>query len=232
MSDAKAPKSKPKRDPNKPLPKPKKKSSFLIKLAVSGFSSVLVLWIGLYSFDLGRGPWDWKGDDWKGFLTFSQAQVEQAVEQAQKVDWEAIADTITAETKKLYDKIPAWENKLDDTIAKLEKEEGQQQATEGGQGEASAEPLQAEPSAYMKGCTKFRAGIRAYKKAFAKGASRSQQKTGLAEAKGLFEQAQEHFEVAEREAQEAGDQNLLAEIGETREECGRYLYDCVKLDKL
>lgn len=228
MSDDDAPKAKKaprKRDPNKPLPKPKKKASVVWKFLASGLTVVLVSWMGLYSVDVGRAPWSWSGDDWSGFLTFSQGQVEKAVEQAGNVDWEGLADYVTAETKKLYNKIPAWENKLDDRIAKLEQAEQEPAAAD--------EPAEeAEPSAYMLGCTEFREGIREYKAAFAQGASRSTQKQGLAKAKAKFERAQEHFEVAEQEAQAAGDQPRLAEIEETREECGRYLYDCVKLDKL
>ena len=71
-----------KRDPNQPVPKRPKKKTLVLKVLLLGALLLVGVWGGLYSVQLGRGPWGWSGEDWSGFATFSQEQVSEAASNA------------------------------------------------------------------------------------------------------------------------------------------------------
>ncbi|MEZ6184261.1 MAG: hypothetical protein R3F62_04520 [Planctomycetota bacterium] len=232
-----------KRDPNKPLPK-KPKKSVVPKLLGLAIFAVLGLWLGLYSLQLGRGPWGWSGEDWGGFVTFSQEQVSEAASSASdtlgKVDWEAIKDSITENSKKLYGQITGWDEKLDERLAKLRRVEGQEGAEGEGQEGQEGEPAAATEGAapppqyeldYGDGGDKLREAMQVYKKSFPREGNSSNQNAlqrELKKSKGLFREAHELLSRAQEGAEAAGDERLAAEIEEAVVVCGQYLQDCSK----
>src|SRR5688500_16119952 len=125
MSDEDAPKKKDtkgtkrtKRDPNQPVPKPR--GSLLKKalyLSIGGCLSIVLLWGALYSTQIGKTPNDWSSEEWSGFLTFSKQQVDEARQNVESVDWNALKDKVTEKTKELWNDVPAWEQKLEAKLA-------------------------------------------------------------------------------------------------------------------
>lgn len=223
----------------KKAPPPKKKR-LVLKVLVVGVLAVLGTWLGLYSFQLGRGPWGWSGEDWGGFVTFSQEQVSEAASSAsdaiEGVDWEAIKDSITEHSKELYGKVTGWDEKLDERLAKLKQVEGEEGGATGPDGEpaAAAEPAEPLPQYkldYADGGEKLREAMRVYKKSFPKdGDDRNQDalQRELRKSKGLFREAHELLSKAQDGAADAGDENLEREIEEAVVVCGQYLQDCSK----
>jgi len=223
----------------KKAPPPKKKR-LVLKVLVVGVLAVLGTWLGLYSFQLGRGPWAWSGEDWGGFVTFSQEQVSEAASSAseaiERVDWEAIKDSITEHTKELYGKATGWDEKLDERLAKLKQVEGEEGGETGANGEpvAAAEPAEPLPQYkldYADGGEKLREAMRVYKKSVPKGGDDRDQdalQRELRKSKGLFREAHELLSKAQEGAEDAGDDNLAREIEEAVVLCGQFLQDCSK----
>jgi len=236
--------AKKKRDPNKPLPKPKKKGRLVLKVAVTGVAVVLGVWLALFSIDRGKGPWAFSGEDWGDFLTFSREQVSDAVDQARQVDWAAIGDEITEKTRELWNGTAEWEAKLDRRLADMRGDEGAgggaatTDAGDGGEGDAAAggeEPAaDAKPSDYELGCERFREGLRTYRRSVPSGDGRSdaELQRELVAAKGLFQEAADHLARAYDAAEARGDAVEAAEIEEVLMECNRYLEDCSKRQTL
>jgi hypothetical protein len=223
----------PKRDPNQPTPKPAKRrpGAFAVKLLVGGLVSVVLIWAGMYSVEIGRGPWAWSAEDRAGFLTFSRAQVDQARAQVEAVDWDAVKTKITAKTKQLWDQVPGLEDRLEKRLAELR---GQRQGaptttstTTSAPGQAPAPTTEAaavppaKPSALEVGCEAMRTGIQHYRRS-----PNSQAELRLAKAD--FERAQTSLEAAHGEAEAKGDQASVQEIEGYLEQCNMYLEDCSK----
>ncbi|MCA8924646.1 MAG: hypothetical protein KDD82_22730 [Planctomycetes bacterium] len=229
-----------KRDPNQPVPKRPKKKTLVLKVLLLGALLLVGVWGGLYSVQLGRGPWGWSGEDWSGFATFSQEQVSEAASNASetfnKVDWEAIKDSITENSKQLYGQITGWDDKLDERLAKLRRVEGE----EGAEGAAGGPAAAADPSAppppqyeldYGDGGDKLREAMQIYKRSFPKSGqdpSSPALQRELRKSKGLFREAHELLSKAQEGAADAGNQVLADEIEEAVVVCGQYLQDCSK----
>ena len=222
-SKSKKSKPKPKRDPNQPTPKPPKKRSPIPKLLLSATFVILATWMTMYSAQLGRGPWDWEGDDWSGFLTFSKGQVEAAKKKVAEVDWEKVKDKVTAKTKELWNKVPELEQKLE---AKLDQLRGGKQKKVEGKGPQDGLPAAVvEPTTLERGCETFRMGIRHYKQSMDSQAE-------LKKAKKLFLEARELLEKAYGEAEAEGDTAQATEIEGYIQQCQIYLEDCSKRETL
>lgn len=222
MAD-KSKKPKPKRDPNQPTPKPPKKRSPIPKLILSAAVVILATWMTMYSAQVGRGPWDWSGDDWSGFLTFSKAQVEAAKKKVQEVDWEKVKDKVTAKTKELWHKVPELEQKLEAKLAQLRGDK--QQQAEGKAPTQGTPPAVVEPTTLERGCETFRMGIRHYKQSM-------DDQGELKKAKALFHEARELLEKAHGEAEAKGDTAQATEIEGYIQQCQIYLEDCSKREVL
>lgn len=223
----KAPQRK-RRDPNQPLPKPHKRKGVLLKLLVGGATAVLLLWVSLYSAQLGRAPWAWSGEDFAGFLTFSRAQVDEARKQVEAVDWEALASKITERTRELWDKVPDLEARLEAKLAELRGQgQGGGAAPTPAEGEASPPPTAVAPGSARleQGCLAFREGIRHYRKSM-------DSQVELKQAKARFQEAQDHFGAAYQEAEQAGDAEAQAEAEGYLMEVQTYLQDCSKRETL
>lgn len=232
------PKPKPKRDPNQPLPKPKQRGGLILKVAVGGALLLVTVWGGLFYLEKGRIP-----DDPAEFANFSREQVNDAVA---SVDWESLKGKITEQTRKLYESVPALEQKLDATLARLrggqQPGEGQTAAapTEGGEQPAAAMSpnmvQNARPSPYELGCQTLRDAIQVYKRSVpnGKGDKRSdaEMQRELKTARGEFEKARDQLEKAHGEAEARGDQAQVNEIEEVLMQCNTYLEDCSKRQTL
>ncbi|MGE0709505.1 MAG: hypothetical protein AB7T09_16125 [Planctomycetota bacterium] len=212
-----------KRDPNQPTPKPPKKSKLIPKLLVSAVVVILLTWMGMYSVQVEKGPWDWEGSDWTGFLTFSRQQVEEARKKVEEVDWDAVKDKVTAKTKELWNRVPELEQKLEQKLAQLrgDKQDGETKKS------GSAEPVaaSAQPSHLQLGCEKLQLAIRSYKKSMNSQAE-------LKKAKQLFQEAQDLLTKAHEEAEKAGDEQGATEIEGYLQQCNVYLEDCSKRETL
>lgn len=219
MSDT-GKKPRPKRDANQPLSKPRKRKGVILKAVFAAVFVILSVWVGLYSMQIGKIPTDWTGEDVSGFWTFSKAQVDEAKSNLENVDWKRFGE----KTKKLWDRVPELEKKLELKLASLRKKKQTAPPKAAGE-EAPAEPVDLPPTELELGCEAMRAGMRHYRNAM-----NSQDE--LKKARGLFETAQKHFEVAEREAAARDDDAEQQEILGYIEECQKYLYDCLKLEKL
>lgn len=219
----------PKRDPNQPLEKPKKRRFLLVKLAVAGLMILNTTWMSLYSFDIGRGPWAWSREDWTGFVTFSKQQASDASEavraQVAEIDW-----------KELWDRATALEDQLEEKLAELRGKRQQPNATapagatatearpEGEEAAPAAIPAP-EPSAYEQGLEAMREGIRHYKKS-------NDSQAELKKAKASFRAAYDHFEAAIAEAQDRNDEQRAVEVEGYLQQCNLYLEDCSKREIL
>ncbi len=208
-----------KRDPNKPFPKPRRRKGVVLKLAASAAFVILVVWVGLYSVEIGKNPTDWNRDDVSGFWTFSKAQMDEAKSNLENVDWKRFGE----KTKKLWDRVPELEKKLENKLASLRKKKATPEAATSG--DAATEPVDLPPTDLELGCEAMRTGMRHYR-----GAMNSQKE--LKKARSSFETAQKHFEAAELEARAKDDDAEVQEIRGYIEECQKYLYDCLKLEKV
>lgn len=225
----KAPQRK-RRDPNQPLPKPKQRKGVLLKLLVGGATAVLLLWVSLYSAQLGRGPHTWSKEDLAGFVTFSRAQVDEARKQVEAVDWEGLASKITERTRELWDRVPDLEARLEAKLAALRGQErggGEAAAPSEGADEANPQPTAVAPGSVRleQGCLAFREGIRHYRKSM-------DSQVELKQAKARFQEAQDHFQAAYQEAEQAGDAEAQAEVEGYLMEVQTYLQDCSKRETL
>ena len=225
---------KPKRDPNQPLSKPKKRGSLIVKLAVVALLLVGGAYGTLFYMTTGRLPWDAPQE----FADFSRQQMNEAVS---TVDWEALKGKITEQTRKLYDSVPDLEKKLDATLARLrggsQAQPGDQAAAGGKtEGQPPAAVQQAKPSTYEQGCQTLRGAIQTYKRSVrtGKGDKRSDKELQqeLKSAKGQFQSARDQLEKAHGEAETAGDTSQAEEIEEVLMRCNTYLEDCSKRETL
>jgi hypothetical protein len=206
----------------------------VVKLVASALVCLIIVWGGLYSVQVGRGPWAWSGDDWGGFVTFSRAQVAEAQAQVESVDWASLGDKITEKTRGLWDAMPVWENKLEQKLAQLRGQRTSQPVNAEGQPNAAptatstAPPASVEPAAKTDlevGCEAMRDGIRHYR--------RSMNDQGeLRAAKAKFRTAYTHLEKAYNEAEAKGEQAQVAEIEGYLMQCNTYLEDCSKREEL
>jgi hypothetical protein len=220
-------KARPKRDPNRPVPKPKKRKGILVKAIGSGVVAILGIWLAMYSVQVGKAPWDWGEEERAGFKDFAQAQVEEAKENIENIDWGKLGE----KTKKLWNDVPDLEAKLEAKLASLRAKKSKQQpavtspAEDGADGEATAgEASPAESDAFEQGCEAMRLGAGHYRKGV-------RDQAELRKARKRFEEAAEHFETAHGQARARGDQQAVQEIEGWMQENQTYLYDCVKLDK-
>ena len=220
MSKEDKSKKKPKRDPNKPLPKIKRAKRKILKLLVTGVVVVLLMWMGMFSAKVERAPWSWTGEDWSGFLTFSREQMDESKRMVEgelaKIDW----SKFTEATKDLYEKVAVWETRVDTKLAELKEE---RESGEGGGGEAMS--IASEPTAYELGLAQFRDAIAQYRDAV-----KNRDMGKLRAVKEEFHAADAKLEEAYEEADDADDQGAMQEIEEYRTECNRYIYDCNKLE--
>jgi len=215
-------KEKPKRDPNKPFPKPKARKTVVLKFAVAATTVVLITWMGLYSAKVGKPPWAWDEQERTGFVDYSKDQIEEARanvrDQLKNVDW---------------DKLVQIEDKLQKKLAELRAKRGAKAGagdpgatttpeTAGAEGQPAAV---VEPTELELGCDALQMGIRHYKKS---GKSQSE----LRKAKGLFHEAREHLEKAYNKADADGDAAAASEIEGYMMQCNVYLEDCSKREIL
>lgn len=230
----------PKRDPNQPTPKAGKRSvvALALKLAIGAVVAILTVWTGMYSVEIERGPWAWTPEDRAGFLSFSRAQVDEARQNVESVDWDALKNKITAKSRELWNDAPAWEQKLEAKLAQL-RGGGAAKPTDGAattdgtpdatSTEATKTPQAAvpapEPTSLERGCDAMRDGIRSYKKSMNSQAE-------LKRAKAKLREAYTHLEAAHAEAQGRGDQAQASEIEGYLQQCNVYLEDCSKRETL
>lgn len=233
----------PKRDPNQPLPKPKGGAlKKIVLFAVGGLFSIVVLWAGLYSAQIGKLPHEWSEQDQQGFVDYSKQQVDDARKNVENVDWNALKDKVTETTRQLWNDVPAWEQKLEAKLAQLRGDRatttpgktttttGSAPATTTGSAPAttsSAPPaaVSSEPSEFEKGCVAMKDAIAVYRKSVNSQAE-------LKRSKGMFHTASKHFEKAHAEAQARGDEAALQEIEGYMQQCNMYLIDCSKREKV
>lgn len=235
----------PKRDPNQPTPKAKRSVAALaIKLGLGALVAVLTLWTGMYSAEIGRGPWEWTPEDRSGFLTFSRQQVDEARANVESVDWEGLKDKITAKSRELWNDAPAWEQKLEAKLAQLRGTSAPQPpkgatetptttdgttptttATDSATKTPQAAVPAAEPTSLERGCDAMRAGIGHYKKSMNSQAE-------LKKAKAKLREAYTHLETAHNQALAKGDQAQASEIEGYLQQCNVYLEDCSKRETL
>jgi hypothetical protein len=221
MSDT-GKKPRPKRDANQPLSKPRKRKGIVLKAVFAAAFVILSVWVGLYSMQIGKIPTDWTGEDVSGFWTFSKAQVDEAKSNLENVDWKRFGE----KTKKLWDRVPELEKKLELKLASLRKKKKTAAPTAATAADGTpAEPVDVPPTELELGCEAMREGIRHYRNAM-----NSQDE--LKKARTLFETAQKHFEAADREASARDDEAEAQEIKGYIEDCQKYLYDCLKLEKV
>lgn len=229
MADPKPKKGEtPLRDKNQPLSKEPKKGSLGATLAKLLVFLVLILVAGTmaaYSSSIGRAPWAWQGDDWKGYLTFSREKAENVRDQIENVDWAHTKTKVTDKTKEL------WEG-ANDLAKRIEEKLGGAKSAStrpapGTTGAAPTNPADLPPATSVPagdgvgperaaGLEAFRAGIAHYR--------RSPDNPGeLVLAKQSFETGQKHFEKA---LSETGDAKVKAEVADELRACNKYLEDC------
>ncbi|MBL4845418.1 MAG: hypothetical protein JKY65_07830 [Planctomycetes bacterium] len=219
-----------KKKSDQPTPKPKKKKGGLImRVIVSGAIGLIGVWMALYSMQLGKSPHTWDKDEWKGFLSFSKQQVEEAKAKVEKVDWDALKDKITAKTRELWAKTPELEKSLDRTLARIrgEKKSGERVDSKTGS-ETPAAVI--EPSDLEVGCEALRDGTRAYRKSVKENGTVDQGE--LKRAKKLLQKAQDYLERAHEQAKDADDEGLAAEVEGYIQQCNVYLEDVSKRETL
>lgn len=246
MADKKdtGPAKRPKRDPNQPTPKAGKRSvgALAIKLLLGGVVAVLILWTGMYSAEIGRGPWEWTPEDRSGFLTFSRAQVDEARANVESVDWDKLKDKLTAKSRELWNDAPAWEQKLEAKLAQL-RGTGAPQPPKGAEPatatdgttpatstDAATKTPQAavtarEPTSLERGCEAMSEGMRHYKKSMGSQAE-------LKKARAKFREAYTQLEAAHGQALARSDQAQASEIEGYLQQCNVYLEDCSKRETL
>ncbi len=117
-------KPRPKRDRNEPLPKAKKGGAMgrIVKVVILGAVVLACAFVGIYSAQIGKMPWDWSSEEQTGFVDFSKQQVDEATAQ---VDWEALKGQITEKTKELWDKASGLEDQLDKKLADMRGSRGE-----------------------------------------------------------------------------------------------------------
>ena len=194
---------------------------------MSALMVVSTTWLTLFSFQLGKGPWAWNATEWKGFLSFSRQQVEEARTKLEEVDWEGWGAKFSAKTRALWEQVPQLETKLLKTLARL-RAPASPPAGVSGEAVPESSPAGAEalpPSQYELGCQSLREGMAHYKKSM-----RSQAQ--LKKAKASFLRAQAELTQAFREAQAAGDATQQEEIEGYLQACNTYLQDCSKRETL
>lgn len=256
-------KGRPRRDKNQPTPKPAKKGgvgALALKALLAGATAIVVLWMGLYSVEVGKGPWAWSGAEWSGFVTFSRKQVDDAREQVEQVDWAALGDKITEKTHQLFDDAPEWEKKLEAKLAQLRGGEGgsstgpgtgtgAQPVVAGGQAPAApatpATPTAstasppATPEAAGKAApaaprppTELELGLEALRDGVAhyRRSMRSQSETRV--AKDKFRDAQGHLAAAMEDADRRHDAKAQAEIDDYLRQANTYFEDCKKRETI
>ena len=229
MSDddkAKKATGKRKRDRNQPTPKPKKRSK-VPGLIVGAVLSVLLLWVGLYSAEVGKAPTSWTSEEWSGFLTFSEQQVAEARRNVEQIDWDSLGAKITAETKQLWEKVPDLEQKLEQKLAELR---GTRQEAPAGGAPAKADDEQKAPAAVPAQPTSLELGCEALREAIGHYRKSMNDQDKLRAAKKEFRAAQVHLEAAYAEAE--GDPAQQAEIEGYLMQCNTYLEDCSKRETL
>lgn len=228
MSDEKKKAPKKKRDPNQPVPKPKKKkSSLILKVLVSGVLGILLVWMSLFSIEVGKAPTSWSGDDWSSFMSFSRKQLEDAKEKVEQVDWKELSEKVTAKTKELWEKAPDLEKSLERTLAKLRGDEQPAARVDEKTGATPAAAIQ--PTELELGCEDLRQAIGTYKKTMN---SSGNDQAQLKKAKKQFQSAQDHLTKAHAEAEQKGDSAQAAEIEGYIQSCNVYLEDCSKRQTL
>lgn len=219
--------AKKKRDPNQPVPKPKKKkSSLILKVLASGVIGILLVWMSLFSIEVGKVPTSWDGDDWSAFLSFSRKQLEEAKEKVEQVDWQELRDKVTAKTKELWEKAPDLEANLEKALAELRGEKPGARVDE----KTGATPAAAiAPTDLELGLQDMQQAMRAYKKTMN---NQGNDQAQLKKSKKLFMSAQDHLTKAHAQAEDKGESAQAAEIEGYIQQCNIYLEDCSKRQTL
>lgn len=219
--------SKPKRDPNQPLPKEPPKSSFGAKLGKLLLLVVLFLATAAfvaYSLRIERGPWAWSGDDWKGFLTFSQEKAKAAGDEIASYDWANLKTKVTDRTKQLWSDAPEVGRRIEEKLG------GKTSATPTGTPAQPGDKTSASvPSApadsvspeHKLALESMRSGISHYRKS-------PDDANELQAAKKDFESASGHFEKA---LKETTDDKAKSDIEQELKDCNKYLEDCRAREK-
>lgn len=168
-----------------------------------------------YSVRVGRPPWSWSGDDWQGYLSFSQEKVEKARARVEQVDWANVKTRITENTKSLWDGAPDVLQKLEERLGIAKKPAGSPDPS------APAAATAGDPPELQLGLAALKAGIQHYR------ASPTDQAELLA-AKKCFEEAQGHLEKAVTQVQ---GERQRAEVQDDLRTCNKYLEDCRSREK-
>ncbi|RMG15134.1 MAG: hypothetical protein D6731_09000 [Planctomycetota bacterium] len=225
MSDANDTKgrSRPRRDPNQPLPKRARPRGRLLRTVAFGVVLVAAALIVGYSLQVGKWPWEWGEAEGSGFVEYSRERFVDMGERLRDIDWSKLGE----KTRKLWDRVPELERRLEEKLARLSRERGAAPAQPGaaGQGSGKEGPPDAAvppPSELELGCRAMRDGVRHYRAGL-------RDQAELKRARACFERAQEHLERAQAEAKDEAER---AEVSGYLQENQRYLYDCVKLEKV
>lgn len=221
------PKNKTTRDKNQPTAKDAPKGTFkglLGKLLVFVVLFLITASMVAYSLRLGTGPWAWTGENWQGYLTFSQEKAKAAGDEIAAYDWANLKTKITDKTKQLWNDAPEVSKRIEEKLGGQKSSTGAP-ATGGKPGDPASTavpPQGGDVSASHKlALETMREGIGHYRKS-------PDDPKELQAAKKCFEEASGHFEKA---LKETNDDQAKGEMKKDLENCNKYLEDCRAREK-
>lgn len=206
---------------------PQRRGSFVGKLLKLAFGVSLafgLVTMGAYSIkaekDDGspRWPWEWRSDDWKSWLTFTQRTGKEigheVGEKVSQVDWQKVWGGLLDRGEKLSDRVNHWLEAEDAASEASSKVAGGAPAAGDSAPDAAPAPEDAAPDEYKRGLEAFREGLVHFKGARDDEGARKQ-------ARRCFEEAMDHLTEAIEKKPELVDDPLFQEVQ-------RYLHDCIK----
>lgn len=206
---------------------PQRRGSFLGKLLKLAFGVSLafgLVTMGAYSIKAEkedgspRWPWEWRADDWKSWLTFTQRTGKEigheVRERVSQVDWQKVWGGLVDRGEELSDRVNLLlESAEADGESASELAGGAPAAGDSATG-VEPGPEDAAPDEYKRGLEAFRKGLVHFKGARDDEGARKQ-------ARGCFEEAMDHLNEAVKKRPDLVDDPLFQEVQ-------RYLHDCIK----
>jgi hypothetical protein len=213
------PKNKPTRDKNQPTPKDPPRGGFkglLAKGLLFGALFLVTASLVAYSLRIEKWPWDWKSENWQGYLTFSQEKAKAAGDEIASYDWANLKTKITDKTKQLWHDAPEVGRRIEEKL-------GGSKSSTGKPGDpASTQVPSGEVSPSHKlALEAMREGITQYRKS-------PDDPVALKTAKKCFEDAATNFEKA---LKETNDDKAKSDIERELKDCNKYLEDCRAREK-